>query len=103
MKKSSKSIQRSSSRSSKGGSGSQYHCVTPEVAYRLDSFFEVVGPGEFREQLIELFHSYLRHERRSLPKNFEELTESMVLFMDILKFAEKRWENSVITPEFHMI
>ena len=63
--------------------------VTPETIYRLSSFFEFMPPDELRDNLIELYHSYLLHEHDALPDNFKQLAEGMSIFLDFLKFVHK--------------
>jgi hypothetical protein len=63
--------------------------VTPEIIYRLNNFFEFMPPDELRDNLIELYHSYLLHEHDTLPHNFKHLAEGLSIFLDFLKFAGK--------------
>jgi hypothetical protein len=63
--------------------------ITPEVIYRLDAFFACMPPLEFRDHLLELYHNYILHEHDALPYNFNQLAESMILFLDFLKFADE--------------
>lgn len=71
--------------------------LTPEIIYRLDSFFEFMPPHEFRDHLIELYHNYIIHEYDSLPYNFRQLAEGMNIFFDFLKFADE--ECNATKPE----
>jgi hypothetical protein len=48
-----------------------------------------IPPHEFRESLIELYHSYVRNEHEILPYNFKDLAESMGVFLDVLKFMDE--------------
>jgi hypothetical protein len=63
--------------------------VTPELIYRLNSFFELMPPMVLRDHLIELYHNYIQHEYEALPYNFNQLAENLPLFLDFLKFAEE--------------
>jgi hypothetical protein len=65
-----------------------YRHVTPEIAYQLDNFFDFMSPDELRENLIELYHSYIIHRHGSLPNDFEKFSESMSVLLDILKSAQ---------------
>ena len=60
-----------------------------ELTSRLEDFFESIPPNEFRETLLEIYLSYIRHEHHSLPHNFKELAESMGMFLDFLKYADE--------------
>lgn len=68
--------------------------VTPETIYRLESLFEFMPPDELRDNLIELYHSYLLHEHDALPYNFKQLAEGMSIFLDFLKFVHKERTDS---------
>lgn len=68
--------------------------VTPETIYRLESLFEFMPPDELRDNLIELYHSYLLHEHDALPYNFKQLAEGMSIFLDFLKFVHKERTGS---------
>ena len=68
---------------------SQKVTFNQEIISRLEIFFESIPPNDFRESLIEIYLSYIRHEHESLPYNFRELAESMGMFLDFLKFADE--------------
>jgi hypothetical protein len=65
-----------------------YRHLTPEIIQRLDDFLDFMGPDELRENLIELYHSYIIHQHDCLPNGFGKFAESMSVFFDLLKFAE---------------
>lgn len=73
--------------------------VTPEIIYRLDSFFEFMPPHDFRDHLIELYHNYIMHEHDSLPYNFHQLAEGMSIFFDFLKFADEELNTHAVKRE----
>ena len=66
-----------------------YPHVTPEIIYRLNNLLDSVEPGQFREYLLEIYHLYIIHEHDSLPYNFRELADGMLLLFDFLKFAQE--------------
>lgn len=68
-------------------------CVTPEVINRLESLFEYTSPIEFRDHLIELYHSYIFHEHQSLPYDFKDMSESLTIFLDLLKFTDDEFRS----------
>lgn len=74
--------------------------VTPEVIYRLENLFEYTSPSEFRDHLIELYHSYIFHEHQSLPYNFKDISESMTIFLDLLKFTEDEFMSQHINSQY---
>lgn len=81
----------------KDGSALSCSHITPDIIYRLDSFFEFMSPLDFRDNLTELYHNYIMHEHGSLPLNFRQLAESMIVFLDFLKFVDE--EYRVTKPE----
>lgn len=70
--------------------------ITPEIVDHLESFFEFSPPGEFRDNLIEIYHMYILHGHESLPHDFHHLAGSMVVFLDFLKFAEQEFRSSKV-------
>lgn len=62
-----------------------------EIASRIEDFFKSIPPHEFRENLLEIYLSYIRHEHECLPYNFKELAESMGMFLDFLKFVDEEY------------
>lgn len=66
---------------------SSHSAITPEIMERLGSFFELMPPHAFRDHLIDLYHNYILHEHDSLPYDFKELAEGMIIFLDFLKYA----------------
>jgi hypothetical protein len=67
--------------------------ITSEIIDQLESFFKFSQPSEFRENLIEIYHSYILHQHHSLPYNFKELTEGILIFLDFLKFADEEFRE----------
>jgi hypothetical protein len=66
-----------------------YGHLTPEMVHRLDDFFDFTNPTELRENLLELYHSYIMHHHDSLPNDFRRFAESMSVFFDILRSAHE--------------
>jgi hypothetical protein len=83
------SVNQTKSHHGHSGDTSPLRIITPEVIYRLDSFFEFMPLHDFRDHLIELYHNYIMHEHDSLPHNFHQLAEGMSIFFDFLKFADE--------------
>lgn len=67
--------------------------IPSKIPLRLENFFELVKPDEFRNQLIEMFHSYILHEHESLPYDFRHVVEGMMIFFDFLKFAQEEYDK----------
>jgi hypothetical protein len=53
------------------------HSFSPSDLETLDHLFHAAPPGELRENLIELYHSYLIRAHDSLPVNFDQLSRNM--------------------------
>lgn len=62
--------------------------INDEVLSRLEHLFALASPLEYRDTLIELYHSYLLHEHDSLPANFKDMAEHMCMLLDFLKETE---------------
>ncbi len=71
--------------------------ITPEIMERLGSFFELMPPHAFRDHLIELYHNYILHEHDTLPYDFRELAEGMIIFLDFLKYAGEELDAYHVT------
>ena len=69
--------------------------IPSKISHRLDDFFDVVRPNEFRDYLIEMFYSYMSHEHESLPSDFKYMAESMMIFLDFLKFAQEEYNKQM--------
>jgi hypothetical protein len=65
-----------------------YRHFTADTVSRLDDFFDFTNPVELRENLLELYHSYIMHHHDSLPNDFGKFAESMSVFFDILRSAQ---------------
>ncbi len=67
--------------------------TTLEVAERLQGLFEFVQANDLREYLIKFYHSYILHEHNSLPSDFKDMTESLLIFLDFLKFVDEEFKE----------
>lgn len=54
----------------------------------LDGLFQSVSPGELREHLLEIYHTYLIHAHHSLPLDFEKLSMNLYLLISCLGTME---------------
>jgi hypothetical protein len=62
---------------------------TEETIYQLDCLLEFVSPGDLREYLFEIYHSYIEHEHERLPSDFRTRAQSLQVLFDFLKFMEE--------------
>jgi hypothetical protein len=63
--------------------------VTEEIIYQLNLLFTIAPPGEFRETLIEIYHSYIIREHEMLPLNFHTMAHHVNALIEFLKLADK--------------
>jgi hypothetical protein len=54
----------------------------------LDRLFQSVSPGELRDHLLEIYHTYLIHAHHSLPLDFEKLSLNLYLLISCLGTLE---------------
>ncbi len=69
--------------------GQSYRHLTPEIVERLNNLLEFTQPGDLREHLLEIYHSYILRGYDSLPGNFKELADGVQMLLDFLKLAQK--------------
>lgn len=51
--------------------------LDPKSVETLNHLFNAAPPGELRESLIELYHSYLKNVDEHLPANFDSISRHM--------------------------
>ena len=61
---------------------------------RLDHLLEVSPPGELRNSLLEIYHTYIIHEHEALPLNFNKIAMGMYLLIECLTLAEMEQQNA---------
>ncbi|GHN01554.1 hypothetical protein WSM22_30430 [Cytophagales bacterium WSM2-2] len=59
--------------------------LTEEAIKHLDRILVFASPEEYRDTLIEIYHSYIIHEHSMPPANFEQMANQMYFLMDFLK------------------
>lgn len=63
--------------------------LTEDVIQRLDHILDFAPPEEYRDTLIEIYHTYIRHEYETLPLTFEEMADQMYFLMEFLSTASR--------------
>ena len=58
--------------------------LTPAAIEALDNLFDSAPPQELRENLLEIYHTYLVHAHHTLPLDFEKLARNMYLLTNCL-------------------
>lgn len=56
---------------------------------RLKTLFEFAPPDSLRKSLIEVFFSFLLHNRQHFPADFERITEDFYFLIDFLELIEQ--------------
>lgn len=62
--------------------------LTPAAIQALDGLFDAASPNELRENLLEIYHTYLVHAHHTLPLDFESLARNMYLLTSCLATIE---------------
>ena len=63
--------------------------LTPTAIEALDHLFDAAPPAELRENLLEIYHTYLIHAHNTLPLNFEKMSMNMYELIACLQRLEK--------------
>lgn len=58
--------------------------LTRAAIQALDNLFDSASPMELRENLLEIYHTYLVHAHHALPLDFEPLARNMYLLANCL-------------------
>lgn len=58
--------------------------LTPAAIQALDNLFDSAPPQELRENLLEIYHTYLVHAHHTLPLDFEKMARNMYLLTNCL-------------------
>ena len=58
--------------------------LTPSNLETLNHLFNAVSADELREDLIELYHSYLMYTRGNLPVSFDRMSRNMYYLIHCL-------------------
>jgi len=59
--------------------------LTAETIKQLDRILGYASAEEYRNTLIEIYHSYIIHEHHMPPQNFEQMATQMYFLIDFLK------------------
>jgi hypothetical protein len=63
--------------------------LTEEVIQQLDHILDFSPPEEYRNTLIEIYHTYICREHDSLPCQFDRMADQMYFLIDFLKTASE--------------
>jgi hypothetical protein len=58
--------------------------LTPAAIRALDNLFDSAPPQELRENLLEIYHTYLVHAHHTLPLDFEKMARNIYLLTNCL-------------------
>jgi len=73
--------------------------LTEEAVKLLHDMFTNLHPFDVRNTLLELYHTYVRHEHGNLPINFDEMTAHFFCLDNILKLlTEKQLSGNADGP-----
>lgn len=61
--------------------------LTEEVIQQLDHILDFAAADEYREALIEIYHTYISRECDSLPYNFQDIADRMYFLIGFLRKA----------------
>jgi hypothetical protein len=67
--------------------------LSEEIIQQLDHLLDFAPPEEYRNTLIEIYHSYIRHEHHALPIAFDHMANHMSLLTAFLLMASKEMAN----------
>ncbi len=62
--------------------------ITEGVIMRLDNLLEFASPEELKDNLIEIYHTYIIHASDALPPGFEKFSSNLYFLIDFFKKAE---------------
>lgn len=68
---------------------SLYPQLTPTMIEGLEVFLDLVEPGVFRDQLVQLYLKYLGSAPQELPEDFTDMTESFGFLLQLLTRLEE--------------
>jgi hypothetical protein len=59
----------------------------------LDTFFSLIPPDAFLEDIMEVYHTYMIHNSETLPLNFRNLAMNMYNFINALIRWRRKWSG----------
>ena len=62
--------------------------LSVEAMERIDRLFSSAPPHELRENLLEIYHTYLIHVHDTLPMDFDKIAMNMYLLIKCLQGLE---------------
>jgi hypothetical protein len=73
--------------------------LTEEVIQQLDHILDFAAADEYREALIEIYHTYICRECDSLPYNFRDVADRMYFLIDFLRKASEEMNGVGGSPK----
>ncbi|GAB5525259.1 MAG: hypothetical protein Roseis2KO_31310 [Roseivirga sp.] len=70
-----------------------YPDLTLPMVEELQVFLDLVDPGLFRNQLVQLYLKYMVCKPQELPPDFTDMTESLSFFLQFLSRVEKEMRS----------
>lgn len=58
------------------------------IVEELQVLLDLVDPGQFRNQLVQLYMEYAVNKREELPPDFTDMTQSLGYFIQFLNKVE---------------
>ncbi|GAB5524777.1 MAG: hypothetical protein Roseis2KO_26490 [Roseivirga sp.] len=66
-----------------------YPDMNLNIVEELQVFLDLVDPGQFRNQLVQLYMEYAVSKREELPQDFTDMTQSLGFFIQFLNKVER--------------
>lgn len=66
-----------------------YPDLTLPIVEELQVLLDLVDPGVFRNQLMQLYLKYIASKPEELPPDFTDMTESLSFFLQFLSKVEQ--------------
>ncbi|HEY0655884.1 MAG TPA: hypothetical protein VGD65_22265 [Chryseosolibacter sp.] len=63
--------------------------LNEDVVKGLDLVFSLASPGQYRDALVEIYHTYMVHEHKHLPAHFTDIAERIRVLVEFLRRAEE--------------
>ena len=68
--------------------------LTEEVIQQLDHILDFSPPEEYRNTLIEIYHTYICKEHESLPYEFRLMADHMYFLVDFFRKASEEMNGA---------
>jgi hypothetical protein len=71
-----------------------YRNLTKDNIELIDKLFDFATPDELRDDLIEIYHSYIISENEAFPVNFDRISANMYHIIQVLNELRKESADS---------